>query len=91
MSETVYANYKYVIKSLNDAQTKEEFDSIFKEILNGEEKYKEILKDFVDFDRFSCSNKSVKKFGKNDAAAAVDINRLTKMVIDEPIVDEKLD
>ena len=91
MSETVYANYKYVIKSLNDAKTKEEFDSIFNEILNGEEKYKEILKDFVDFDRFSCSNKSVKKFGKNDAAAAVDINRLTKMVIDEPIADEKLD
>lgn len=73
---------------LKAAKTKEEFDSIVKYHFNNLEQYKKELEKYgVKFDNFV--EEDIKDSVDNDSNLEIDINALTKMVIDKPIVKKK--
>ena len=73
---------------LKSAKTKEEFDSIVKYHFNNLEQYKKELEKYgVKFDNFV--KEDIKDSVDNDSNLEIDINALTKMVIDKPIVSKK--
>ena len=71
---------------LKAAKTKEEFDSIIKYHFNNclEQYKKELEKYGVKFDNFV--EEDIKDSVDNDSNLEIDINALTKMFIDKPIV-----
>ena len=73
---------------LKAAKTKEEFDSIIKYPFNCLEQYKKELEKYgVKLDNFV--EEEIKDSVDNDSNLEIDINALTKMVIDKPIVKKK--